>query len=167
MGMTGVEAATTEVWCRVGRKGGRARRMDSRKTPSVISAISPLSFPQSPFCHSRKTPSVIPAGFQRESIFRGNPGDGYDRASRMPGKRKDSGCPITTVGHDRERPLLLSCLPFLQSPSAIPAVPPLSFPPVFSGNPSSGRIQGEWHDKGVPDDVEEKGCWMPDYNRRA
>ena len=84
MGMTGVEAATTEVWCRVGRKGGRARRMDSRKTPYVI-----------------------------------------------------------------------------------PAVPPLSFPPVFSGNPSSGRIQGEWHDKGVSDAGEEKGFWMPDYNRRA
>ena len=48
MGMTGVEEATTEVWCRVGRKGGRARRMDSRKTPSVIPAVPP---------------SVIPAGF--------------------------------------------------------------------------------------------------------
>ena len=47
-----------------------------------------------------KSPSVIPASFQRESIFRRIQGVGNDRASRMPGKRKDSGFPIKNVGND-------------------------------------------------------------------
>ena len=147
MGMTGVEEATTEVWCRVGRKGVRARRMDSRKTPSVLPAVPLLSFPQ---------------------VFSGNPSSGesrrsgHDKASRMTEERKDAGCPITTVGHDSER-----CLPHLffpsgsphlsfpQSPlcpsrslpSVLPAVPLLSFPPVFSGNPSSGESRRSGHDR--------------------
>ena len=57
------------------------------------------------------------------------------KASRMTEKRKDAGCPITTVGHDSERclphlsfPSGSSHLSFLQSPSVLPAVSPLSFP---------------------------------------
>ena len=78
------------------------------------------------------------------------------RRTRMTGKRKDAGCPMTlvpdicyrgTVGHDRER---LSHTCHSRSPPVIPAphlsfplptlsfpLPTLSFPQVLSGNPGS------------------------------
>ena len=81
-------------------------------------------------------PSVIPDILYRESILRE--------------KRKDSGCPITTGGHDRGR----------GHRPRIPATPPLSFPPPPLVIPDILYRESILRGK-------EKRLWMPDNNRRA
>ena len=111
-----------------------------------------------PFCHARRSLSVLPAVSSSvlpaapllsfPPVFSGNPSS--------PGKEKTLDARLKPSGMtERGRrpscpPPLLPCppIPFCPScrllfcpsrrpPSVLPAVPLLSFPPVFSGNPSS------------------------------
>ena len=82
-------------------------------------------------CHARHpplvmpvAPSVIPASFQRESIFNGRRERTLDarlKPSGMTERDAALSCPsrsspITTVGHDRERPAFLSFPPQTERP---------------------------------------------------
>ena len=87
-------------------------------------------------CHSYRPPLSFPPVFSGNPSSREFRGSGNDKAYRMTEKRKDAGCPITTVGHDRER-----------GGPVLPVVSPLSFPQVFSGNPSSRESRRSGHNK--------------------
>ena len=122
-----------------------------RRPSPVLPAVSSSVLPAPTLVFSAISLSVIPDIFNRESIFRGNPGGGHDRAYRMREKKKDSGCPITlvpdigyrgTVGHDREKP------PSLSGPARR-----LLFCP-------SRKFLAGIHLR------REKRLWMPDNNRR-
>ena len=122
--------------------------------PLWHSRRSPFVMPVRAFCHARRPPLSFPPVFSGNPVFFSsvpvirvalhgkrhgfpikNVGNdmGRNRVApheRSPGFCKPFGMPALAPCHARQTPL--SCP---SEPSVMPAGPPLSFPPVFSGNP--------------------------------